>query len=218
MPSDVTILRFDLDEATVRRVLSAIPGVTPLPPEDESETDADGDRAPARGADAASPSSGASPERTDHPGTASEPRPDPARAGWSPWPGAPSAGDEEDQGWSRRRKALVGAGLVLGLGLIAVALYVLVRRFRGDSDGDGGARNGGGGPDEPGGLPSFGDLTGESEDDEDAEADADDARSPPIEVSPVVGMAFLVAVAGVVRRFRAGADDESDAGDESPAT
>lgn len=208
MPSDVTIFRFDLDEATVRRVLSAIPGVTPLPPEDESETD-DGDGAEADGDAADASDAGAD----RHPGTTADPTPDPARSGWSPWPGAPSATDEEEEGWSRRRKALVGVASLLGLGLVAVALYLLVRRFRGDSDGDGGARDEGDGPDVPGGLP----IVGDSSDEDEADAgETDDAgRSPPIEVSPVVGMAFLVAVAGVVRRVRARDEEGSAADDQS---
>lgn len=196
MQRDFTLFAFDLDESAVRRVLSAIPGVTPLPSADD---EADAQDRPARASEPASarrtpptvPSTDTGLTGTQIGGRddfAGEP--DPSLNGesdvpGSPWPGAPSTGDADESAsseWSGKR-ALVAVALVTGLGLLGVAVVRTLRRRRDDeSDTDGDAPDGGA---------------------DDAGEQADDvSRASTFDASPIVGMSILAVLAVVVRYLR----------------
>lgn len=231
MSRDFTLFQFDLDEATVRRVLSSIPGVTPLPPENadhvgtesagEARSGRDdaadpGPTEPSRGTDDAAASGTES--GAEGVSTMGDPR-EPAAGGRStPWPGAPvdEDGPGEDEGLVAgfsTKQVLLAVGAVLGLGVIGVGIVWFFKR-RGDEPS-------GADDEEPVRARTRGDRpdAGASEPDAEREAAAADAgdgesaddeesRSYPMDPSPVVGMAFLVVGTLVFRHFRSG--EETD--------
>lgn len=145
MASDVTLVRFDVDESVVRWALSTLPGVKPVPADDGANADAG--------------------DATD----------DPA---------------ESDGGLLNRidgRRIALVAGVILCLGLLGIALVRFVKR-RGNDTGDGD-------------VPSN-DEGEKSVSAEGCKANDSGTRSYPVDVAPVVGMAFLAVAALVVRQFR----------------
>ncbi|MCU4801122.1 hypothetical protein OB920_12145 [Halobacteria archaeon HArc-gm2] len=209
MSREFTFFQFDVDEDAIRRILTSIPGVTPVPAE---ERDLDEAGSPASEAepgpsatgvdDASSPGADVGP--TDEP---------PARSAgveahlddsagknrasartWTrpstPWPGAPTdEPDDEDGGLVSRimeKKLLIG-GIAAALGVVgAVAVWFL--KFR-ESGGEDEFTNSGRGatdqdptPDEP-------------------HADDEASRDYPVDVAPVVGMTFLAVATVLLQRF-----------------
>lgn len=226
MSRDLTVFQFDVDESAVRRALALIPGVTPLEPTDESTPDESG--AP----DAGEPTR-RSDDATAGRSTDDEFRGAPERAGAeahlsggvgpgagragakrmtgpsTPWPGAPGAGAEEDADGGlldrlRERRALLIGGAVAVVGAVgAAAVWYL--KFRGSDDADRDAVRGSGVGDQAGETrETAGTSTGRGRE---PPADDEDSRSYPVDVAPVVGMAFL-ALATVLLRRVGGRDDD----------
>lgn len=215
-----TLSRLSPPERHVRRLLGAVPGVTPL--ESDRESDAEGPQSAGTGSGDADRTTAAAPSvsqadaaarATESGGTNGDADAGSTSRNWSPWPGAPSPdGDEEEDGGLDPKSVLAGAGAVLGLGLLAAVVYLVVRWWRGRSDGDGGGTGGDGSGGGPAGRAEAAADRAESERlaAEDARREAEEARreaeererSPPIEASPLVGMAFLALAAGALRRVR----------------
>lgn len=209
---DFTVFQFDVDEATVRRVLSALPGVTPVPPGDdasdgpESErTDADGDpTATGPGRPGGAPNRGHRSTPADR-STVS-----------TPWPGAPGEREEEEPSGGLRgrlssRRVLLAVGLVLSLGVVGVAVLWLTKG-RGSRDGLAGLEEDG---DER--APAAGSREGTASEDRDSSdgdrQSADDGdegaeRSYPIDRKAVGGIAFLVTGTVLLRYLRSSDDGE----------
>lgn len=221
VPRDYTLFRFDVDEDTVRWLLSSLPGVTPLEAEARRADDADAD-GPSRdetrvaddGADAGTTddaSGVANGERRGTPG--SEAHLDDASSGGdrvstrlgvipsTPWPGAPTDEGEAADGLLKRlrgRKVLLAVGLVLGLGVIGAVLF-LKKRGTDESGGEpGDERWSGARPNDP-------EVAKARPDTEHPPAgmstDEVGAHTYPIDVSPLVGIGFLAVVATAIRRF-----------------
>lgn len=216
---DFTVFQFDVDEDAVRRLLSAIPGVTPLA-SDEPDASDDARRPPGgesatAGDDAVGGTTGAGPGDAneavadaagveahlgDSASTSSE---RPSARKWTgpstPWPGAPT--DEPDDGGLldrlRSKRALLAGAAVALLGAVSAAA-VWYLKFRGDDGGSGGQ-------DHRGRVRAGGADSGAA--DREPHADDSDSRSYPVDASPVIGMAFLAIGTVVLRRFRGG--DES---------
>lgn len=189
---DITILGIEVDEATVRRVLAALPGVTPLPAEDDAdETGTDAGDVAANGAGPAGDDETHGAGGPGGPHARVDDRADPD----TPWPGAPfDEGEEESEGRDWKRIGLA-VGLVLGLGVVGVALVWGVREWRSRKSDDEDRET------DPldaaaAGMRDEGTDAGEATDDETAAAAE---RSPPMNLSPVIGMAFLAAGAVVLR-------------------
>lgn len=214
---EYTIFELDVDESAVRSVLALLPGVRPLPtdrgasPETDDSSD---DRSPDDDSPAADdvPSSvmiGRARRATDAGATATD---DGRPSTWAgrristPWPGAPmdEGEDDEDEGMLHRlggRKVLIAVGLVLGLGVVGVAVFWW-RSRRGSAD-DVVATDEGRGTDlEPGYPGDQASEAGPAESAAGSPADESESRSYPMDVAPVVGMAFLAAVTVLLRRFR----------------
>lgn len=221
MSRDFTLFQFDVDEDGVRRVLSSIPGVTPLPP-DEQHASGDGTTSPeaeTQTADHASEEgstetgSGVTDETSVESAGVEAHLDDSIAMGereatatkWTgpstPWPGAPTE-KEENGGWRDRltdKRTLLVGGAVAALGVVgAAAVWFL--KFRGDGSPD---RSGG---QEHRSRVRSGD-TGESEsarDGTEREPHADDAesRSYPVDPAPVIGMAFLAVATLVLRHVQ----------------
>lgn len=237
---DFTLFQFDLDEATVRRVLSSIPGVTPLPPDDETgeaQADDGGDADGAKFGDSArtmsddeaatgdvaepseksgEPSDGTAVAGSEsHLGDDADERRSAGATGdrgpSTPWPGAPGDSEQtEDEGGLFARlggkRVLLAVGLVLGLGVIGVAVVWFLRR-RGDEESDAPAE---GTPGADRHRTVAADVPGDSGTDDESAADAD-SRSYPVDPSPVVGMAFLALGALALRHFRSSENAHDDA-------
>lgn len=220
MSREFTFFQFDVDEETLRSVLSSIPGVTPLPadgrdgPETERPAGEDGTAQPVDGAGVAS-STTAGTGPTDEPATgepsAGSPGVEahledstgesrPTATTWTrpstPWPGAPTdEADGEDEGLLarlREKKLLIG-GVVAALGVVSAAA-VWFLKFR---DGDGG-----------GDVAGSGSRAGRrDENPEEPHADDADSREYPVDAAPVIGMAFLAVATVLLRRFGGGRGD-----------
>ena len=152
---EFTLFQFDVDEAAVRRLLAAIPGVTPVPP-DGDDRSADDDSTPAGSPDAtdSDAGSGSGPSPGSRSGEASGPTGGPregstpdatdrTRSGRgrfpsTPWPGAPlDEASEESGGWRSRlrgRAPLLAAAAVLVLGVAGAAAWYLKGRGSGERD------------------------------------------------------------------------------------
>jgi hypothetical protein len=205
MSRDITLFQFDVDEAAVRRFLSVIPGVTPIPV-DERTSPEERDSASAGESAAPADATGVATAGVEEPGSADETvrsagaeahlaESGPAgseRAGakkWTgpstPWPGAPS--QEEGPGGVvdrlRENKLLVGGAVALVGVISAAAVWFL--KFR----------NGGDGADR--GRPS-------DHDQPEREPHADDVESTsyPVDAAPVIGIAFLAVATVALRRLR----------------
>ena len=220
MGRDFTLFQFDVDEDTLRSVLSSVPGVTPLPPDERAGTEDDaasphGDRRRSTtAADEERPTDSDS-ERSDGPAagspgveahlddsisTGSERA---AARKWTgpstPWPGAP-ADEEEGGGWRDRltdKRTLLVGGAVALVGVVgAVAVWFL--KFRGDGGSDAGSAQ----KSESRARPVETTHADSEPDSAEREPPADDSesRSYPVDPAPVVGITFL-AVATIVLRY-----------------
>ncbi|SFS01573.1 hypothetical protein SAMN05216559_2517 [Halomicrobium zhouii] len=222
MSREFTFFQFDVDEDAIRRILASIPGVEPVQVDerDQAETarpasDAEagpsttgGDDASSTGADVGP--TGADVGPTGEPSARSAgveahlddtPRESRATAStWTrpstPWPGAPTdEPDDEDGGTVARmleKKLLIG-GVATALGVVgAVAVWFLKFRDSGGADEFTSDRRG---------------ATGQDPTPDDPHADDEDSRDYPVDVAPVVGMAFLAVATVILRRFDADRED-----------
>lgn len=214
MSREFTLFQFDVDEETARQILSSIPGVTPLPPEDQetaerSRTSAEDERRPTGSETKGGSSTGERHTASDEQsGTTAgveshldEPQATAASESTSaterqanatkwaapstPWPGAPMDEKEEDGGIVARLRSK--KALIAGgvvAVLAAVGAAVYFLKFR--DSGDSSGRK----PEPP---------------EREPHAEDDDSRSYPVDASPVVGIVFLVVSTVIRRRF--GAED-----------
>lgn len=209
MSRDFTVFQFDVDEDALRRVLSFVPGLTPLPPDEEAASE-EGNTSPGDETATFTEDVGAESPADAGPGTTAEPSADRAgveahlsgsvgpgadRAGarkWTgpstPWPGAPT--DEEGDGGLldrlRDKRTLLIGGIVAVFGVLgATAVWFL--KFR----GDGNRAEADSGPDRS---------------EREPHADDADSRSYPVDAAPVIGMAFLAVATVILRRVRGGGE------------
>lgn len=225
MSREFTLFQFDVDEDAVRRVLSALPGVTPLSPDEETAADDDVppvDGEPPRHGGAASDAgpTDAGSEVSDGPSTdragaeahlSGAVGPESDRTGaekWTapstPWPGAPV--DEPDEGGLldrlRDKRTLLIAGGVAVLGVVSAAA-VWYLKLRGSDAGQRAGRRSrtrGASDDAAGAGPA-------ADSEREPPADDEESRSYPVDAAPVIGMAFLAVSAVLLRRFTGDADD-----------
>lgn len=193
MSREFTLFQFDVDEETARQILSSIPGVTPLPPEDrdtaeDGRTTAEDERRSTATDEPTGTSAGVESHldesrTTETSGSTSATERQANATKWAapstPWPGAPMDEKEEDGGIVARlrsKKVLIAGGVAAVLAAVGAAVYFLKFRDSGDSSG----RK----PEPP---------------EREPHAEDDDSRSYPVDASPVVGIVFLV-VSTVIRR------------------
>jgi len=181
MTDDLTIFQFDVDAATVRTLVDAIPG---LGPEDIDELGLL-DEPPAEGTEATDSQSTASPatERTG------------PRVGETPPPGAGDTVEldsepAESEG-GRKTFLLAGAG-VTALAALAGGGFYLYRRRTGDA------------PDLS--VPDIGVLGDDSRDQEAERRTREDRVQSAVDGAPMIGMALLAVGGAVVRRVRSSGD------------
>ena len=228
VPSEYTFFRFDVDEETARWLLSSVPGVTPLPPDEAG--DASEDETEAVENDAVTSAVGDDERLTDEEVGVTDGRPagypvtevpldeptssdqDRSRATFdvgpsTPWPGAPTDEDESDGGWRDRlsgKRVAIAAGLVLALGVVGVAAVWFLKK-RGKTDGkeaDEGRWSGS----QPSDSEATATESGPDRSSDRRASDDTDSRSYPVDVSPLVGIGFLSVVALVLRRYRSSDD------------
>lgn len=220
---DVTLFGIEVDEALVRRVLAALPGVQPLPPGEETgeagSVAEDADASSGEGGSGRRESgptesyAGAGSPAPDESGAGSPPSgaPEDSRVGRggyadTPWPGGTEESTESGDGGGGGRnwkKIGIYAGLVLGLGLLGVGAVLGYRKWqaRGDDEsGDGGTN-----PMDAAARAMGDDARSEAaaSDDPGEAPGADEERSPRMDVAPIVGISFLAAATIVVRRVYA---------------
>lgn len=219
MSKDTTLFQFDVDEDVARWLLSSIPGVTPLPPDEEETSEGDVSQSKAETTTSTDSNTAGSPGAEAH--LDSTPTTDTGRSEQAdighpttPWPGAPMGEDEKKgkkSGLVSRlggKKVLLAAGAVLGLGVIGVAGYWLWKKRSGKKSGakgkDSKKQSSGlrekipvvGGKSKSKPEPKSQSSTKHSSEDE------SESRSYPMDVSPVVGMGFLALSTVLLRRFR----------------